>query len=567
LRAERFAAALLVPAAFVAYHNALRGPFILDDLYSIARNPTIRSLWPLSSVLSPPAHSAVTGRPIVNLTLALNYAFGGLNVGSYHLFNLTVHVLAALVLFAIIRRTLDAPPLRVRYRGQSVGLALAVALLWVVHPLTSESVNYTIQRTELLMGLFFLLTLYCALRGFESPERWSWHAGALAAFALGLGSKEVIAVAPVIVLVYDWFFRSKSLREVVERHWRLYAGFVVVLASYVLLVGTRLRRAFTPTNRTVTPWDYAKTECGVIVHYLRLVFWPDELAGDYAGWPIARSVAEVLPSLIVIAALVALTSWGFARRHKLALVGVWCFAILAPTSSFRPLAAEIAAERRMYLPLAGIIVLVVLAGHTLLRRVTAPRGAGVAIVLVLAATLSFVTVRRNNDYRTTLAFWSDVVAKRPDNPRARIWLGNYPQTQGRSAEALEHLTAAVRLGPGDGHAQYSLGVVLASQGKRDQAIDRYREALRIDHENAPAHNNLGILLADRGEIDEAIEHYREAIRIDPAYAGARYNIALVLGRRGRMAEAINNLEAAIRLKPDFPEARRALEDFRRRADR
>jgi len=567
LRAEHFAAALLVAAGLVAYHNALRGPFVLDDLYAIARNPTIRTLWPPWGVLSPPAHSAVTGRPLVNLSLALNYAFGGLEVASYHVFNLAIHVLAALVLFGVIRRAFGTPGLRARYRDQALGIATAAALLWVIHPLITESVNYTIQRTELLMGLFFLLTLYCALRGFESPERPGWHAAALAAFALGMGSKEVILVAPAVVLAYDWLFHSKSLTEALRRHRRLYAGFAVILVLLTLLIGTRLRRTIAGLgSHAVSPWDYAKTECGVIVHYLRLAFWPDALAADYDGWPIATSATSVLPSLMVVVALIALTLWGVVQRKKLAFLGVWFFAILAPTSSFKPMPAEVAAERRMYLPLAAVLFLVVLGGQALLNSLRA-RAVGTPLVAALAATLTFVTVRRNNDYRTTLSFWSDVVAKRPDNPRARRWLGDYLYKDGRSAEALEHLATAVRLRPEDGQGQYSLGVALASLGRRDDAIDHYREALRIDPENAPAHINLGIVLAERGESDEAIGHYRESIRIDPAHAGAHYNLALALGGRGRIEEAIRNLEAATRLKPDFPEARRALEDFRRRAGR
>jgi Tfp pilus assembly protein PilF len=559
LRIDRFAAPLLLIAGIVAYHNALRGPFVLDDLHAIQQNETIRTLWPPWDAFLPPPHSAVSRRPLVNFSLALNYAFDGLNVTSYHVFNLVTHLLVALVLFGIVRRALRGPALHA-HGDHASALATAVALLWVVHPLATESVDYTIQRTELLMGLFFMLTLYGALRSFQSPKPGRWYAASLCAFALGLGSKEVIAVAPAIVFVYDWLFHSRSLRDAIKRHFRLYAGYVVVVVLYVLLVGTRLRWVLEGRgSRAITPWNYAKTQCGVIVHYLRLAFWPDALAADYAGWPIATSVASVLPFLVVIGTLLALTLWGLVHRRPLAILGVWFFAILAPTSSFKPLPAEIAAERRMYLPLMAVVVLVVLAGHALFRHLGAPRGAGLALVAGLALTLALVTIRRNDDYKTTLSFWSDVVAKRPDNPRARLWLGNYFYENGRNAEALPQLTAAVHLQPEDPQAQYSLGVVLASQGKLDQAIDRYREALRIDPEYAFAHNNLGIALAGRGEIDEAVRQYREALRILPSHANAHYNLALVLAQRGQTAEAIEHLESALRLKPDFPEARSELE--------
>lgn len=561
----RFAPLLLVVAGIVAYHNALRGPFVLDDFTAIPNNESIRRLWPPWNALSPPAHSPVTGRPLVNLSLAINYALGGLDSTSYHLVNIAIHVLAALLVFGIVRRTLAAAPrLSHQYRDAASGIATAVALLWVVHPLTTESVDYTIQRTELLMGLFFLLTLYGAIRGFQSGNGWRWHAAALAAFVLGLGSKEVIVVAPVVVLAYDWLFWSNSLKAALRRHRGLYVGFVVVFALFLLLVGTRLRGAFEGLARRMSPWDYALTQSGAIVHYLRLAVWPHPLAADYDGWPIATSLMIVLPYVVFVLSLVALTVWGLVRRRPLAFLGVWFFAILAPTSSFRPLSVEMVAERRMYLPLAAAVVLAVLAGRAVLAEVKAPRRVGMVAVALLAAILGFATMRRNETYRTTLSFWNDVVAKRPDNPRARIWLAKHLREEGKNAEALQHLTTAVELQPRNGEAHYGLGVALASAGRLDEAIEQYRVALRINAKDFRAHNNLGAALRARGDIVGASRHYLEALRINPQYAGAHYNLALVLADLGEVGAAISHLESAVREDPDFSQARQLLDDFRKR---
>jgi hypothetical protein len=520
LRVEHFVFPLLVAAGLIAYHNSFRGPFVFDDIPAITWNTTIRTLWPLSTVFSPPPHNAATGRPIVNLSLALNYALSGYNVASYHVVNLGIHILSALVLFAIILRTLRSPGLSARYRDGAVGIATGVALLWVVHPLTTECVTYTIQRTELLASLFFLLTLYCAIRGFESPKERRWHVAALVAFALGLGSKEIVAVAPAVVIAWDRLFWSASWKGGLRRHRRLYAGFAVVLFLFVVFVGTRLRGAFKGIARQMSPWDYALTQSGVIVHYLRLAIWPHPLSGDYDGWPIATSVTGVLPYLTIILTLLALTFWGLARRHKLAFLGVWFFAILAPTSSFRPLSWEVAAERRMYLPLAAVVFPLVLGGATLLRKLRAPRLVGGLLAVAFAATLAVVTIQRNEVYRTPVVFWSDVVSKRPDNPRARISLGYYLYKQGRSAEALSHLTEAVRLQP----------------------------------QSAKARSNFGIVLASQGRTGEAIEQYREAVRIDPNDSRTRFNYARALIRQGRREEAIEQLEATLRLYPGFSSA-------------
>ena len=131
----------------------------------------------------------------------------------FHAVNLLIHLLAALVLFGVVRRTLLTSSLKEQFGGAASGLAMAVALIWAVHPLLTESVTYLTQRTESLMGLFFLLTLYCAIRGASSGHPWRWYAVAIAACALGMGAKEVMATAPIVVLLYDRCFLSGSFRE------------------------------------------------------------------------------------------------------------------------------------------------------------------------------------------------------------------------------------------------------------------------------------------------------------------------------------------------------------------
>ncbi|MGA2604929.1 MAG: hypothetical protein ABSG14_11940 [Verrucomicrobiia bacterium] len=190
MKLRQFIPVLIIAAGAWAYHNSFRGPFIFDDA-SILENPHIRQLWPIWDVMSAPPDLTVNGRPIVCLSLALNYALGGLNVWGYHVFNLTVHLLSALVLFGILCRTFEGEKLRDRFGASAIWLAAAIALIWEAHPLQTESVTYIVQRSELLMGLFLLLTLYGTLRGSQSSRPHAWYLGAVVACALGMGSKEV----------------------------------------------------------------------------------------------------------------------------------------------------------------------------------------------------------------------------------------------------------------------------------------------------------------------------------------------------------------------------------------
>ncbi len=170
---SRLSVVLILLAGGLAYANSCSGPFIFDDLSDILVNPHIRRLWPLANIFLAPPNDPVPARPIVNLTLALNYALSRYEVWGYHALNLVIHALAALVLFGLVRRTLLLPSLRQRYEPRAVWLALIAALVWVVHPLNTESVTYVIQRAEALLGLWMLLMLYGWVRGVRRLPRMS----------------------------------------------------------------------------------------------------------------------------------------------------------------------------------------------------------------------------------------------------------------------------------------------------------------------------------------------------------------------------------------------------------
>jgi Tfp pilus assembly protein PilF len=594
-------ALVIICVGLYAYRNSLRGPFVFDDVHAILNNPTIHQLWPPWQVLSPPqADTAVSGRGVVNLSLAVNYALGGLNVWGYHVVNLAIHILGALVLYGVVRRTLLCASLRDRYGDEARWLALAVALIWVVHPLQTESVTYLIQRTESLMGFFFLLTLYCVTRGAMSSDQRGWYAAAIVSCALGMGSKEVMVVAPLTVLLYDRAFLSRSFREALRARAALYAGLSGCWLILVGLVASGSHAASAGFGLSVTPWEYAWTQPGVIVHYLRLSFWPSPLVLDYYDWPVARTVATVVPAGALVLALLVATLWAVRRRPHLGFLGGWFFLILAPTSSVMPLIGEFAAERRMYLPLAAVIALVVIGWHVVLGGICRRLGWGsgrrriveVVVLVAMVATLAQLTVRRNEDYRSEVTLWSDVVAKRPNNARGHYNLGITLATQGKLNEAIAQYSEALRIRPNfleahnnlgialatqgkldEGIAQYSealriypadaeahtnLGNALITQGKLDEAMAHYSEALRINPNSAQAHNNLGNALKRQGKLDEAITHYSEAVRIYPAFKEAHYNLATALARDGRTQEAIGHLETALKLDPGFQQARRAL---------
>ena len=566
-RARWLAGGILVLATFAAYQNSFGGPFVFDDGPAIAENPSIRRLWPLSGVLAPGLDGGLTvsGRPLVNVSLAINYALGGDTVWGYHLFNLLIHVLAGLTLFGVVRRIFAetvgrghrTPPNSTGRRDQAIppyrvdadALAFFTALLWLLHPLQTESVTYVVQRAESLMGLCYLMTLYGFIRSTESvqPRRWLWLS--FVTCLLGMAAKEVMVSAPLAVLLYDGTFVAGSFGEAWRRRWRYYLGLAGTwLLLGWLVAGTTGRGGTAGFGTTVGPWSYLLTQCQAIVHYLGLVFWPQPLVFDY-GTAAVGHLAEVWPQALLLVTLAAGTLWAVARRPVWGFAGACFFLILGPSSSIVPVASQTMAEHRMYLPLAVVVSLVVAGLYAGLGR------RSFLICGVLAAAGGWLSCLRNADYRSDLALWTDTVAKWPANGRAHNNLGKAVFATGRSEEAFAHFQEAIRLQPAAPEPYCNLGLAFARLGRPAEAINSYEKALRLKPDYPEAHNNYGNALLAGGQLDQAAAHYEEAIGLRPKWAEAHSNLANVRLEQGRTAEAIRHGEEAVRLEPKYVEGR------------
>jgi tetratricopeptide (TPR) repeat protein len=538
-----------VVAAFAAYWNALTVPFVFDDSNAIIVNPSIRHLWPLTAVLHPPGTHAETvgGRPILNLTLALNYALGGLDVRTYHVFNVAVHALVALALLALVQLTLRQRALRRRFGDDALPLAFAVALLWVVHPLQTECVTYIVQRAESMCALCYLLTIYGVGRAAEpgAPARWS--ALAVGACLVGMATKEVMVTAPLVALLYDRTFVAGSFREAWHARRRLYLALAATWILLFALVLDAARQRGHSDFQGITVPAYLLTQVGALVHYLRLAIWPHPLVFDY-GNATVQSPLAVLPQAVVLAALLAGTAVALRRWPALGFVGAWFFVILGPTSSLLPVATQTIAERRMYLPVAAPLALAAAGLYALGGR------RALAFVGVWAVALGIVTARRNEDYRTAVGLWTDTVAKRADNPRAHLNLGVALFDADRPGDARAQYEEALRLKPGYTEAHDDLAVTLVALGDPDDAIPHFEAALRIRPDFASAHYNYAQALAGMNRLDDAVAQYEEALRIQPDYVEAHNGLGRVLVLAGRAADAEPHFRDAIRLAPDYAPA-------------
>jgi protein O-mannosyl-transferase len=578
---RRILTALIAITVIAAYWNSFPGGYFFDDDDAILRNPSIRNLQDWRAVLWPPVAAGIGGRPVTNFTFALNYAIGGYDIAGYHALNIAIHITTALLLFELTRRTLARPTLRGRFGGIADTIAAGIALFWALHPLQANITDYVSQRTEGMMAGFYVLTLYAFLRSAEQ-QSIGWAITTVAACALGMGTKEGMVTAPVMVLLYDRTFISLTFVDAWRRHWRTYAG---LAGTWLLLAGlmftSKLSARGVGFGLGPSAVAYGLTECRSVIHYLQLCLWPYPLIFDY-GPDYVQQAREVLPSILVLLAAIGATIAALRKSPAIGFAAAWFFIALAPSSSLVPVVQQPCAENRPYLAIAGIIALVIVLSYRALGR------RAVVAVGIASAALGVATAARNPAFASELHVWADTVAKRPDNARAENNLGNALLKMGRTAEAAPYFDAALRFSPRYADAHNNRGVTLLRLGRPGDAIPEFRTAIEIkpkyadafynlgeaylqlaqpaeainalataltlDPDNPKAHNNLGIAYLDAGRLDDSLREERRALELEPGMPEAHYNLGNSLAKSGDGAGAVAEFETAIRLDPKFARA-------------
>jgi len=554
--------AILVAAGFGVYCNSLVAVFVFDDLYYIVNDPRIHQLWP-------PDWLADSTRPVHSFLLAFNYAAVGERPWFYHLTSIVVHLLASLALFGVVHRTLKLEPLSACYHRTAPWLAFSVSLLWMLHPLHTQSVTYTWQRSEALAGMFYLTTLYAVIRGACSSSSRGWYLGATTACALGMMSKETAVTAPLVVLLYDRTFLSGSFRKAIRQRRHLYAGLAAtwgVLAVLLLCFGAKYHShpgvGFDSTKFTI--FEYCRTMPGALSHYLKLSFWPNSLCLDYA-WPRAETVRQALPAALVVGGLLAMTLWALVFRPGWGFVGAWFFVTIAPVSSIMPMPDPVV-EHRMYIPLAALVALVVFFGFdVLVVRLSAlltaappeasrPRRAGrvcaAFLVMAAATALGWRTVRRNLDYRSAETVWSSVVRQQPRNARAHVHLALALSHRGELDGAFSMLERAIELGGFNHRAYKEMGVIRLAQGRHEDALSYFRNALALKPRYGRLHFHMGTAFSEMNLRTHAVTHFRQAALLDPGFPAAHFKLGVELLAAGQDLEATRSFLTALNLEPD-----------------
>lgn len=577
------ACGILLAVGVVLYAYTLSFPFVFDDHIYLVNNPLVKDAGSFSFMrdfstfvaapknmgLDPDLSTNFILRPVAYLTFHLNYAVDGLRPRGYRAVNIALHCLNAILLFQVLWRLLGTSQKRGDLSHVSVGfIAFGSALLFLVHPLQTESVTYIVQRFTSLGVFFYLLTILThLLAGAASNWKtaWLWRAGSVVALVLGMLSKEEVFTAPFLLIALDWLVMGAPLKVALKRAWPHLLclpiiPLLIVLTSHAQHGGNlTLAGAVNIVNpHAYSSYHYALTQLSVVLLYLRLIMFPAGLNLDWE-YPLSTSLLEgrVLISAALIIVLIA-GSWLWWRirrtdvRCALIFVSViWYFTTLAISSSVLPL-PDLICEHRCYLASIGAVCALVCCVDLLrsrLAHVRVVRFIVPAATVVWVLALSAATVARNNVWRSELTIWSDTTAKSPHKGRAWSNLGVAYHEHGKPQEAISCFRKVIQLDPRYLVGYQNLGVALNSVRQYQEAFVVSQLGLRYEPNCAPLHFNMGVSCYGLGQTSNSIQSLTQAITICPRHVLAHVWLAGIHSDLRQYDTALKHYRIAASLSP------------------
>lgn len=361
IKRHALAILLISISGLLVYSNSFDCSFHFDDIRAIVENYAVHR-FDLREIFT------TSYRPILDVTLAINYALGGLNVFGYHLVNLALHIANGIMIYFILFWTANLPSVRDIYQRRAYRIALYASLLFIVHPIQTQAVTYIISRSEVLAATFYLLTLLLIIKAFQVGKKAPYLIGALISSCLGMGTKQIVATLPLTLVIYDLYFLSNGDWKILKSHYKIHLAMFSTLGVVIYLNTFNLEKFVSfdyakgvpmPLDQPITSFQYFLTQIHVIPYYIKLLFFPVSLNLDY-DWPIVRSVDGL--TVLFFLFLVALIVIGIAMFRKSRLFSfsiIWFFLTLSVTSSFIVIYDPIF-EHRLYLPSVGFVTIIAL---------------------------------------------------------------------------------------------------------------------------------------------------------------------------------------------------------------
>jgi tetratricopeptide (TPR) repeat protein len=520
------AVALLLSLA--AYSKSFDGEFQFDDsriLESLFGGREAAGELTLADLAS---ETRALERPVSTFSFGLNYMTAGLDVRWYHITNFVVHAINGILVYCLALLTLRSERLNVRCHKRATVTALICSALFLLHPVQVQSVSYIAQRSESMVAMFYLGALVLYIKAVSAEGRRArilLYAATSVSFFLALGCKETAVTAPVVILLYDFYFlKQRPLVKKIAMPTALIA--VSAVAGFYIIED--LGRAISAGGNVggITNWEYLLTQFRAAVLYIRLILLPVNQNLDYELM-VSRSLLEpktaasflLLLSTVCFAVLVR-------GKHRVASFSVlWFYIVLAPTSSVIPLVDPVN-EHRVYLASAGLFLII---SDSLSRAISDANirysVTSLAATAMVLAVLGVATYDRTSVWRSVVSLWEDVVRKSPGKVRAHYNLGNAYMEKGLIHNAMKQYQYVLALDPDESIAHNNLANCLAYMGERDKAIEEYKKAIADDPFNYEAYFNLGVNLEIKGKLEEAIKYFGIFTRNAPARFEGQKEIA------------------------------------------
>ena len=555
----------LSPAVFVvlcglAVHLTVLGNgFHYDDGHSILRNPHIRDLGNLAGFFTDPAMFSENPdyamfRPIVLVSHAINYRLsgslsggelGGYDPSGYLAVNLVIHLINSLLVLAILSQL-----------AVSQSIKVIASLIFCLHPLQTEVVNYASARSESLAALFYLGSICAYLRSRSGDRRPRlWLGVSVALFCLSLLTKEIAVTLPLALLAVEWYRAHVSSKpggqltvaDCLAANWRPMAVLWAILCVYLVVhqsvmnTDVVLDPAFGAPQVRVWEGQLA-TQSKAIVHYLLGTILPIRLSvyPQFAESPAVLALAPLLSASIVV--VICALAWRWRRSMPAIPLAVSWFIIPLIPTIIVPLHILVN-DHRPYLSLVGFaFAFSALAAHFSSRR---------WLLWVLCGLMAVVAHQRDAAWRSEVSLWRDAALKGPHVPEAHFNLGHAYHESGDLPSARVSYERAVELSPDYARAQINLGAIYREEGRAEDAIEAFGRALSIDPKSVEAINNKGLTHASLGAHGTAIELYERALKLQPERAEVWLNLGLSLRDVGRREEAIAALRRAVQIDPEI----------------
>ena len=545
---------VIIIAGIIAYSNSFDCSFHFDD--KIVLDSKIMTD---SATVADWIH-LFPNRPLGILTFALSYNIHKLDVWGYHLVNLTIHLINALLIWWLTLMTFSTPVMKEEpiSRYKTV-IAFLTALLFITHPLATQSVTYIAQRFASLATLFYFLSLILFIKG----RLWSgsrnislfMFGSSLTAAICGMLTKEIVFTLPFAVVLYDYCFIKTSFSKPEVKDKSLIFSFIILVIFFFIYFRNRSLNVFdtvTPDqgySYSISMKEYFFTQFRVILTYIRLFFLPINQNFDY-DYPVSTSFFQIKTFLSFLVLLsILLSGVGLFKKYRLISFGIfWFFLTLSVESSIIPISQNVIFEHRTYLPSIGFFIAFTGAFFYFLReqyfRVA------LIIILLITAVNTGLTYQRNKIWKNEYTLWGDCLKKSPDKARVNNSFGLALFDKGDFKEAIRNYNRSILIKPDYSEAYVNRGAAYNALGQYQRAIEDCNKSILLKSDHPQAYINRGNAYIALGQYEQALKNYNEAIQLKPGYADAYNNRGTIYGRLGKYKLAIADFNKAITLRSD-----------------